>query len=125
MRMSAGAIALLALVLGAGTPPSFSGAAAGTAEEDAGSVSSTQQRVEERRRQREGQRRWISVPQKSVAETLAVMGEPGVVIIDVTCRERGANYPDRIPGAVWRDCTKVEQWAGEYEGAKTILVYCA
>ena len=128
MRIRMGVVAFLIAILCSGAVPPAGGAVA-AGDDDAGVASDTeaeaQQRVQERRRERDDQRQWISVPELSPSEALPLVGAPGVVIIDVTCREGGADITDRIPGAVWRDCTKVEQWAHNYEEAKTILVYCA
>lgn len=127
MRIRMGAVALLVGFLGAGAIPTANAAASG--DDGVGAASDTggeaQQRVRERRRERRGQQQWINVPELSPEEAFPLVGAPGVVIIDVTCRERGADIAKRIPGAVWQDCTLVEQWAHTYKEAKTILVYCA
>ncbi|MDF1554344.1 MAG: hypothetical protein P1P84_14835 [Deferrisomatales bacterium] len=127
MRKRMGVVALLVVILGAGAVPPADSEAGG---DDGVRVSSdadseVQRRVQERRRERRGERQWITVPELSQAEALPLVGAPGVVLIDTTCRERAEDFSDRIPGAVWQDWTQVEQWAHRYKDAKTILVYCA
>ncbi len=127
MRTRMGVVALLVAILGAGAVPPADSEIGGDggvrAASDAGDE--VQQRVRERRQERGGQRQWITVPELSLAEALPLVGAPGVVIIDATCRERAEDFLDRVPGAVWQDWTQVEQWAQRYKHAKTILVYCA
>ncbi len=79
-------------------------------------------RLRERRRERSP---WIDVPEVTVSEALESLGQPGVAVLDVTCRERRSRLTHKIPGAVWRDCTRVEEWAEEYRAAELVLVYCA
>ena len=117
-----GVVALLAGILGAGGV--LPGWGAPPVETD-DAISKPKQRTQQRRRERQGQRPWIEVPELTPEAALPLIGESGVVIIDVTCRENAAKYDERIPGAIWRDCTKVEQWADHYKGAGKILVYCA
>ena len=130
MRLWVGFVAFLVAALGAGAVPPANAVTAVTGGNDGVEAASQadltiQQRVRERRRERQGQRQWISVPELGLSEALPLVGSPGVVILDVTCRERGADAAERIPGAVWQDWTQVEQWAHRYEEAKTLLVYCA
>ena len=84
-----------------------------------------QQRAQERRRQREEEREWIAVPEMDRETLRGLLADPNVVVLDVTCKERGVNISDQIPGAVWRDCTQVKQWASQYRKDQTIVVYCA
>ncbi|HSH71079.1 MAG TPA: hypothetical protein VK997_14235 [Deferrisomatales bacterium] len=127
MRTRMGVVALLVVILGAGAVPPADSEVGGDdgvrAASDAGSA--VQRRAQERRQERRGERQWITVPELSLTEALPLVGAPGVVIIDTTCRERAEAFPDRIPGAVWQDWTQVEQWAHRYKDAKTVLVYCA
>lgn len=71
------------------------------------------------------ERPWIVVPTMRVEDLAARLGEEGLVVIDVTCRERRKRLSGQIPGAVWRDCTRVEEWAPEFRKDQLLVVYCA
>ncbi|GAB4256921.1 rhodanese-like domain-containing protein [Deferrisoma sp.] len=71
------------------------------------------------------ERPWIVVPTMQVEDLAARLGEEGLVVIDVTCRERRGRLSGQIPGAVWRDCTRVEEWAPEFRKDQFLVVYCA
>jgi len=94
-------------------------AAAGALKQD------PRERIEEFRRERQGRREWITVPEVYRETLLGMLRDPTLALLDVTCKERGAKIAEQIPGAVWRDCTQVEQWAPEYRKDQTIVVYCA
>ncbi|GAB6062148.1 rhodanese-like domain-containing protein [Deferrisoma palaeochoriense] len=72
-----------------------------------------------------GDRPWIVVPTMRVEDLAERLGEEGLVVIDVTCRERRSRLSGQIPGAVWRDCTRVEEWAPEFRKDQLLVVYCA
>jgi len=93
--------------------------------EAASPLSSPQQRARERRRAREAEREWIEVPEMTRETLKALLGDPELAVLDVTCKERGAEIARQIPGSVWRDCTRVEEWAPLYRKDQTIVVYCA
>jgi hypothetical protein len=93
------------------------------AGEDA--AQSPRERVRELREERRAQQPWITAPEIDRETVRRLLGEPDVAIVDVTCRENRAKIPVQIPGAVWRDCTQVEQWAPLYRKDQTIVVYCA
>jgi len=128
-----GILPLLAMLLLAWSPlcvfaqPGEMAQAAPGAEDTLAEPSSPgpQQRVQERRRQREEEREWIAVPEMDRDTLRGLLADPNVAVLDVTCKERGVNIPDQIPGAVWRDCTQVGQWASQYRKDQTIVVYCA
>lgn len=80
-------------------------------------------RVKELRKERQEAKEWITVPELDRETLLVLLDDPAVVILDVTCKERGAKIPDQIPRTIWRDCDQVAQWAPEYRKDQTIVVY--
>ena len=83
------------------------------------------ERVRELREERRARQPWITAPEIDRETVRGLLGDPGVAIVDVTCRETRAKISHQIPGAVWRDCTQLEQWAPLYRKDQTIVVYCA
>lgn len=55
----------------------------------------------------------------------AQAGGTGPVLLDVRRKADHDAEPGGIPGAVWRDPEQVEQWRGELEGDRRVVVYCA
>ncbi|MEW6487838.1 MAG: hypothetical protein AB1578_07985 [Thermodesulfobacteriota bacterium] len=98
-------------------------AQAGQLGEDA--APDPRERVRELREERRAQQPWITAPEIDRETVRELLGDPDVAIVDVTCLETRAKIPAQIPGAVWRDCTQVEQWAPLYRRDQTIVVYCA
>jgi hypothetical protein len=88
-------------------------------------LSEAKRRALERRREREENRPWITVPELEREAVRGLLGDPAVAILDVTCGDQAAKFRDRIPGATWHDWARVEQWAPRYRKDQTIVVYCA
>ena len=64
-------------------------------------------------------------PRISPEELNALLASPDLVVLDVRT-EKDWNKSDRkIAGAVRVDPDAVDSWAGEYTGAKKIVLYCA
>ena len=64
-------------------------------------------------------------PRITPEELDSILASPGLVLLDVRT-EKDWNRSDRkITGAVRVDPNDVDSWAGEYAGAKKIVLYCA
>src|SRR5262245_29161139 len=46
------------------------------------------------------------------------------LFIDVRRKSALASMPTRIPGALWRDHMKTDEWLPELSGGRPIVVYC-
>lgn len=64
-----------------------------------------------------------AVPRISREKLKSLLGDPGVVILDV--RLGGEDATERIPGAVYEDPAKVDSWEKRYDRRKTIVLYCS
>lgn len=66
------------------------------------------------------------VPRMTKEELKSLLGNPGIIILDVRA---GFDWDDsgwKIPGAVREDPKKeVRSWAGKYPKEKTLILYCA
>jgi rhodanese-related sulfurtransferase len=66
-----------------------------------------------------------SVPRMSTDELKSRLGEPGLVVLDARGSWDWDGATEKIAGSVRVDPAAVEQWAGNYDKEKTIVVYCA
>jgi rhodanese-related sulfurtransferase len=64
------------------------------------------------------------VPKISKEELNAMLGDPGLVIIDVRRERDWKSSSLKIRGAVWEDFLDVDIWAQKYPKNKTIVLYC-
>jgi len=64
-------------------------------------------------------------PRMSKEELKALMGNPGVAIIDVRAGGDWSASGEKIAGAVREDPGDVESWAGKYPKDQTLVLYCA
>ena len=66
------------------------------------------------------------VPRMTKEELKSLLGNPGIIILDVRA---GFDWDDsewKIPGAVREDPRKeVRSWGGKYPKEKTLILYCA
>lgn len=65
------------------------------------------------------------VPRMTKGELKAVLGTPGLVVIDVRTAPDWEAAKTKIAGAVREDPTGVDSWAKKYPKNKTIVLYCA
>jgi rhodanese-related sulfurtransferase len=64
--------------------------------------------------------------QKITKEELkAMLGEPGLVIIDVRIGRSWTESDQKIEGAIHEDPEKIDLWASKYANDKKIVLYCA
>jgi rhodanese-related sulfurtransferase len=54
-----------------------------------------------------------------------ILGQPGIVIIDVRTHGDYIGTTMKISGSVREDPTNVISWAGKYSKDLTIILYCA
>ena len=66
----------------------------------------------------------IDVPRISVDDAKELLGNPGVVIIDVRTQKSWWSSTTKILGAVREDPSKVSDWMGKYSKTQTLLFYC-
>lgn len=64
-------------------------------------------------------------PRMSKDELKALMGKPGVVVIDVRTGGDWSSSAEKIAGAVREDPGDVESWAKKYSKDQTLVLYCA
>lgn len=61
-------------------------------------------------------------------KAVVLVAEPADVaratLIDVRRAPAFAQAARMLPGAVWRDPAELAQWAGEFDAAREIVVYC-
>ncbi len=65
------------------------------------------------------------VPRMSKEELREMLESPDLVIVDVRMGKDWTSSEFKIRGAVREDPGKVESWAGGYDKAKTLVLYCA
>jgi hypothetical protein len=65
------------------------------------------------------------VKRMSVEELKSMLGNPGLVVIDVRADGDWKSSTLKIKGAVREDPEKVDTWMSEYPKDKTLLFYCA
>lgn len=63
------------------------------------------------------------IPRMTKEELRPLLGNPDVVVLDV--RIEGRNAPTRIPGAVYEDPLKVDDWSFRYPKGNRIVLYCS
>lgn len=63
------------------------------------------------------------IPRMTKEELKPLLGKPDIVVLDV--RLGGRNVPTRIPGAVYEDPGKVDDWSKKYRKEKKIVLYCS
>lgn len=63
------------------------------------------------------------IPRMTKEELKPLLGNPGVVILDV--RFEGKNAPRKIAGAVYEDPGKVADWSLKYPKEKRVVLYCS
>jgi rhodanese-related sulfurtransferase len=61
----------------------------------------------------------------TVDELKAMLGNPGLVIVDVRLGKDWADNDLKIQGAVREDPESVKTWAEKYSKDKTFVLYCA
>lgn len=62
-------------------------------------------------------------PRIDPAELKAMLGKPGVAIVDV--RVEAATAATRIPGSVYRNPAEYAEWSKKYPRDITIVLYCS
>ena len=65
------------------------------------------------------------VPRMTVDDLKAMLGNPGLVIVDVRLGRDWADNDIKIQGAVREDPESVKTWAEKYSKDKTFVLYCA
>jgi len=58
-------------------------------------------------------------------ELRAMLGSPDLVLIDVRTDADWDSSETKIAGAIREEPAEVDQWAGNYDKGKTIVLYCA
>ena len=58
-------------------------------------------------------------------ELRALIGQPGITIIDVRSERDWRNSGTKITGAVHEDPVEEETWAGKYARDARLVLYCA
>ena len=65
------------------------------------------------------------VPRTTKEDLKALLGKPGVVLLDVRSEESWTNSDQKISGAVREDPSQVKSWIDKYQKDSTIVLYCA
>ncbi len=65
------------------------------------------------------------VPKITLEQLKAMLGDPGVIIIDVRLAPEWIHSDAKIKGAVREDPVQVDSWMNKYPKEKTIVFYCA
>lgn len=64
-------------------------------------------------------------PRMETEELKSLLGNPGVVIIDVRAGTDWLLTGDKIKGAVRENPKDFNDWHGKYSADKTLVLYCA
>ena len=64
-------------------------------------------------------------PRISKEEVKALLGDPGIIILDARTRSSWNNSDKKIKGAVRVDPDNIDSWAGSIPKSKKIIVYCS
>jgi rhodanese-related sulfurtransferase len=63
------------------------------------------------------------VPGKTADELRAMLGAPGLVVLDVRTERDWKDSGEKIKGAVRENPMDVDSWAGKYPKDKTMVLY--
>jgi len=66
-----------------------------------------------------------SAPRMSTDELKSRLGEPGLVVLDSRSNRDWESAAEKIVGAVRVNPAEVEQWSGNFDKEKTLVIYCA
>jgi len=67
----------------------------------------------------------VDAPRISKEDVKALLGDPGVIILDARTGSSWYNSDKKIKGAVRVDPDEVSSWAGSIPKDKKIIVYCS
>lgn len=65
------------------------------------------------------------VPRMTIDDLKGVLGDPGVVVLDVRTEKDWETASDKIRGAVRKNPKEVAGWSGDLDETKTYVLYCA
>ncbi len=66
-----------------------------------------------------------SAPRITIDKLKAIIGSPGVIIIDVRSPEDWQSSTRKIPGAIREDPHQARSWMFTYGKDRTLVFYCA
>ena len=69
--------------------------------------------------------RSAEAPRMTKEELRAMVGKPGVVVIDVRAQRDWKESDLKIKGSVREDPEAIESWAKKYPKNETLVLYCA